>query len=264
MTISASASTRCWSCPWHRRRRRRRQRGCGNNCAIARRPRLLCDAWSLMGNIFLPGFSHVGTAAVALFAVVMGLRRCRCRCRCLAGTLLALFRTESAHEGGGYRPSTYLCPPPRMAAQSSLAHVDEMMIHQGLKISHLDSFLLDEHGNAGRKHGLFIKVTQPFNMIKPSLSADCARKTVPISRTSPRLFWEEEQGQILRMLASSLGASMSRPPPAKTLLRAMPWRSRAETDGIYPVRLRRFDAYPKTIQDYQVRTVGGAIVSILG
>jgi len=121
------------------------------------------------------------------------------------------------------------------------------------------------HQSSGRtKHGLFIKVSQPFNMSIPSLSADCARETFPISRTSPRLFWEDEQGQILRMLASSLGASMSRPPPAKTLLRAMPWRSRAETDGIYPVRLRRFDAYPKTIQDYQVRTVGGAIVSILG
>ena len=29
-------------------------------------------------------------------------------------------------------------------------------------------------------------------------------------------------------------------------------------------RLRDFDAYPKTIQDYQVRTLAGAAVSILG
>jgi hypothetical protein len=32
----------------------------------------------------------------------------------------------------------------------------------------------------------------------------------------------------------------------------------------YVSRLRRFDVYPKTIQDYQVRTLGGALVSICG
>jgi len=38
----------------------------------------------------------------------------------------------------------------------------------------------------------------------------------------------------------------------------------ATMDSRFLSRLRDFDAYPKTMQDYQVRTVAGAGVSITG